>query len=585
MKNIIEKIKNKKSIHYLLIFVLGLLVAIPYFWLQIYETDDGYVHLLRVMSVDYSTKFGELPYLITPFFCKDFGYAMSAFYGPIVTFIPYIFAFITKSASIGVKIFAALTIPISGIFMYNFVNEACKNKGVAFLSAIIYMVFPYRLEIYFNRFSFGEISAFMFIPIVFQGLYNLLHNGGNKHYYITIGAVGLILSHNITTVYTALFCGIYILFHLKSFFKKDVILKCITNLCFILLITAFFTIPILEFKSHANYLIFSPDGMNTNGYAVMKNTINPSQFIKDIGEKAGVSFVIGIPTLIMLAISPLVYKYIEKKDKDLYVTNFIMGIVALFMCTAFFPWIWMPYILTNVQYAWRLELFGFFFLIPVMAMNVCSFIKIIKSQTVQNIIYTFVILIIAGFTIGELTIYQTPSIIGDKPAIRDSEYEEKIRKNPVISHFSLNREYLPEKAVQKQRTYMQTREDKVCILKGNAEISNEEKYALKLAFKVKDVSQDTILELPYIYYPGYSAKLLFYSDKSLELNTSESENGFLQIIIPKNISEGEIQCEYTGTLIEKIACVISLVGLIGFITYIVIYRKRSCEDKNDETKN
>ena len=94
---------------------------------------------------------------------------------------------------------------------------------MSFLSAILYMVFPYRLEIYFNRFSMGEISAFMFIPIVFQGLYNLIHNEGNKHYYITIGAVGLILSHTITTTYTAVFCIIYILFHLKDFFKKDIL--------------------------------------------------------------------------------------------------------------------------------------------------------------------------------------------------------------------------------------------------------------------------------------------------------------------------------------------------------------------------
>lgn len=193
MKNIIENIKNKKSIHYFIIFILGLLVAIPYFWLQIYETDDGYVHILRVLSAEYSTGYGSFPFLITPFFCRNFGYAMSAFYGPIVTYVPYIFALITKSTSIGIRIFSGLTIPISGIFMYNYIYEVTKNKGMSFLSAVLYMVFPYRLEIYFNRFSMGEISAFMFIPIVFQGLYNLLHNEGNKHYYITIGAVGLIL--------------------------------------------------------------------------------------------------------------------------------------------------------------------------------------------------------------------------------------------------------------------------------------------------------------------------------------------------------------------------------------------------------
>lgn len=582
MKNIIENVKNKKSIHYFIIFILGLLIAIPYFWLQIYETDDGYVHILRVLSAEYSTGYGSFPFLITPFFCRNFGYAMSAFYGPIVTYVPYIFALITKSTSIGIRIFSGLTIPISGIFMYNYIYEVTKNKGMSFLSAILYMVFPYRLEIYFNRFSMGEISAFMFIPIVFQGLYNLIHNEGNKHYYITIGAVGLILSHTITTTYTAVFCVIYILFHLKDFFKKDVIIKCLINVFFILLISAFFIIPIFEFQSQASYAIFNTAKMRTDGYWVMKNTINPSQFLKDIGEKNGVSFVVGIPTLIMLAIMPFAYKHLEEKNKDFYIVNFIMGIIALYMCTKFFPWIYMPHVLTNIQYAWRLELFGIFFLIPVMAMNVCYLIRVVKNERLKTAIYLAVILIIAGFTINELSIYQTPSIIGDRPYIRDEEYEGKIRKNPVISHFALNRDYLPDKASNLQKTYMQTREDKVYVLRGNAEIDDEEKNALKLNFTIKNADKDTILELPYIFYPGYRVNIS-YNGKIIQLATSESDNGFVQIVIPDNIGEGKIQCEYTGTKLEKASYIISLLGIIAFIAYIIYSKKKHIKpEKRDE---
>ena len=64
--------------------------------------------------------------------------------------------------------------------MYNLVNEVTKKKGVAFLSAILYMIFPYRFECLFNRFAIGEFTAFVFIPIVFQGLYNLLQGDKKK---------------------------------------------------------------------------------------------------------------------------------------------------------------------------------------------------------------------------------------------------------------------------------------------------------------------------------------------------------------------------------------------------------------------
>ncbi len=189
MKKIIEAIKEKKWIHYLMIIFIGLTVAIPFFWVQLRETDDGYVHILRTISVGLSFEHGAFPYLLTPFFCRNFAYTMTVFYGPIVTYLPYVMSLIASSAGMAIKIFAALTIPISGIFMYNFIYEVTKNKGMSFLSAVIYMVFPYRLEVYFNRFAMGEIAALMFIPIVFQGLYNLLHGDKKKHFYLTIGAV------------------------------------------------------------------------------------------------------------------------------------------------------------------------------------------------------------------------------------------------------------------------------------------------------------------------------------------------------------------------------------------------------------
>ena len=292
MKKLMQKFKEKTWLHYLLIVIIGLLVSMPFIWIQLIKTDDGFIHILRLISQDLSFKNGEFPFLVTPFFMRNFGYSMVVFYPPIVTYIPYLFGILTKSFAIGNKIFASLTIVLSGIFMYNFVNEVTKNKGMSFLAAIIYMVAPYHLEVLFNRYAMGEFSAYLFVPLVFQGLYNLLHGDKKKHFYITIGAVGIILTHLITTVYVALFCLIYCIFNFKSFFKKEVIQKCILNVVFILLICAFFVIPLLEFKSQALYNIWVPGQMGTSGNFVQSRAINISQYIRDIEIENGVSFVI-----------------------------------------------------------------------------------------------------------------------------------------------------------------------------------------------------------------------------------------------------------------------------------------------------
>src|SRR5699024_10191610 len=99
--------------------------------------------------------------------------SMTAFYPQIVTYIPYILGLISGTFVNGLKIFAALTVVLSGIFMYNFVNEVTKKKDIALFSAILYMIFPYRLEDIYTRFAIGEFAVFVFIPLVFQGLYNL----------------------------------------------------------------------------------------------------------------------------------------------------------------------------------------------------------------------------------------------------------------------------------------------------------------------------------------------------------------------------------------------------------------------------
>lgn len=125
------------------------------------------------------------------------------FYPPLVTYIPYILGLIAGTFMRGLKIFAMLTMVFSGIFMYNFINEVTKKKEIALFSAILYIIFPYRIECLFNRYAIGEFTAFVFIPIVFQGLYNLLNGDKKRHFYIAIRCNRLIThTYNIYTLYS-----------------------------------------------------------------------------------------------------------------------------------------------------------------------------------------------------------------------------------------------------------------------------------------------------------------------------------------------------------------------------------------------
>lgn len=607
MKKIFELIKTKKSVHYIIIAIVGLLVSIPLMWLQVRATDDGFLHLLRLIGIDNAINNVSFPFLVQPFFCNDWGYSMTAFYPTIVSYVPYFLGLIVGTFANGIKIFASITIILSGIFMYNLLIEVTKKKNIALVSAIIYMVLPYRFEDIYNRFAIGEFTAFVFMPLVFLGLYNLLNGDGKKHYYIAIGAAGLMLSHTISTVYTALFCIFYILLNFKKFLRKDVILKCIVNAIFILLITAIFWVPMLEFESSAHYAIFEPDVLKTSGKYVADNTIELWQLIKDKGEENGVSFVVGIPFITMLLLGVFVYKKLDDKLKDFYMTGILFGIISIFMCTKFFPWFIMPDFLCTVQYPWRLLGVALFFLTPLCAINVCYLIGCIKKENIRNLTYIIVFIIIAGFTAKELSVYKT-----DNPNL-DMDYEQQTISNPKIHYFSVNRDYMPYDALIKQRDYLLVRTDKTYLLNGEAEIENEYKDGLHLELDIKEAKKGTELELPYLYYPGYTVKLVENSTKSSNqsntqsdtkssnqsntqggaqtenvqtnnsqisstqtiLETSESENGFVKIVIPEDISEAKIIVDYTGTVLEKTAYIVSGISILLFIGYIIYFRIKS----------
>ena len=567
IKKIIDAIKTRRWIHYLIIAIIGILVCIPFLWVQIYFSDDGKFHLLRLIGLDNSMKYGSFPFLVFPFFCNDWGYSMMTFYPPLVTYIPYILGLISGAFSTGLKLFGCLTMIFSGIFMYNFMNEVTKKKGIAIFSAILYMIFPYRFECLFNRYAIGEFTAFVFIPIVFQGLYNLLHGDKKRHFYIAIGATGLLLTHTISTLYTALFCLIYVLFNIKTFFNKEVIKKCVVNVIFILLMSAMFLIPMLEFKFSAEYSILQPEIMKTNAESVATKTIKPSQFLKDIGEENGVSFVVGIPFITMLLLGVIAYSKIDKEHKKFYITFIIFGTISAIMCTYLFPWKFMPDFMCTLQYPWRLLGFACFFFTPICAINLYYLLKCIDIRWARNIIFALVLIITTSFTIMELKQYPVDD------TSQDESYEEKNIENPKIHYFSINRDNMPEKALREQIGYLQTIEDNTVIVSGNVNILNENKEALHMEIELENAEKDTQLELPFLFYPGFSITLE-NGENVIELEYCESEYGFIQIKIPENIENGKIIVDYTATVLEKTAYVISGMSIIAFIVYVVCFRKK-----------
>lgn len=581
MKKIIENIRKDKVIHYIIIIAASLIAAIPLINLRIYGTDDGYVHMLRIFGMEQILKEQNFPPFIYSKFANGFGYAINLFYSPIVTYGPLFFRIFGLHYYTCLKLFAYSTILISCFTMYNFLYDVSKKREIAILGAVIYAFIPYRLETIFNRFAIGEFTAYIFFPMLFHGLFNLLKGDGKKHYYIAIAAIGLILTHTISTEYSAIFALLYIIFNFKQLKNKGVIRKIAINVIFILAITTFFTVPLMEHKILGNYVIFNSTSMKSLPSDVQNSTIKISQLFKDIGEVNGVSFKIGIPLIILTLLGIVSYKKLDKNIRSEYITFTVIAMISLAMVTKLFPWIIMPKILTTLQFAWRMQAFFEFALSIICAINLYYFIDIIckkssknskdtkvhtKTENLYNMLLLFAIIVIIT---SMMKIDYNYSYEKEK-FLTDEEYETKINEKNSI--WSINREYLPEKVDVKKlgKSYLDYRENRVYVLDGNATIINEKKEDLQLEFDIENYKANTILELPYIYYLGYTVT----TEQNEKIQVFESDNGMLAIKLDENIESAHITVKYTGTIIEKVSYLISAISIITFIGYVIYSKKQ-----------
>lgn len=554
--------KNKKVLSYLIICLITIFACIPLFskYMNI-SHDDGIQHICRIIGTNDALIEGNLFPVILSDFCNGFGYSWSIFYSPLTAYLPLIFKLFTTSFTLCLKLFIFVTMLLSGIFMYKLVYKISNSYKAGLISAIIYIIAPYHLTDLYNRIAVAELASFVFLPITFLGIYNLF-NGSKKTYYIAIGAIGLILSHNVITVYTAIFSLIYLLTNYKKLKNKNIIRTIIINVLIILLCTSFYWIPLLEHFFATTYEVFIPNRM----YDL--DTIKESKlFIAELflTKPWGDNFHIGIPILLGVI---LAFKYkdnIEMKYKKDVSIFLIFGLASIIMTLRIFPFEYLPRIFRMLQFTWRMMMFASFFLSIVSGITIAM---LLNKNTDRN----KTILIISALLIYLTVLVITTVDMVDIP-FEEKEYLEPVNLNMIAGKVHpgcATFEYLPQKAYS-NINYIKKRANIAIILEGTANILNENKNGTKMTFELTDVKDKVKIELPYIYYLGYTAKITDNDNNTANIEIKESDNGFCMIEV-SNLENGIISIKYEGTSLMKISYGLTIIGIIA-IVYVIMKNK------------
>ena len=551
MKEKIKSFYSKNSCKYLILFIVTIILCIPMFGnkLNIYY-DDGIQHLARAEGTHLSIKEGTILGNIIHSFSNSFGYSWNLFYGVGTTLGIILFRSLTGSYVIGYKIFMGLMLFLSGACMYNFINRITEKQDLSLLAAVFYLSFPYHLTDLYTRNAVGEFAAFVFIPLVFLGLYNLLKNKEN-YYYLPIGAIGLILVHNLTAMIVAIFAFVYFLINIKTIKENYVQKGLIISILFILACTSFYVIPLLETNFSADYAVYLDGMMGTKESFIARALELKQLFVTKEGEY---SFEVGIHIIVMLGFSGLAYKNIPKEKRKDYLFALIAGLISVFMATKYFPWKIFPKGIAIVQFPWRFLQIGMFFLSFVAAINASV---IIKRFCFKDVFVMSSVAILLAFAVVLVPMEEEKFVPWEYSSFGNMTGKE------IECIAGLGKEeYLPVKAYN-NKFYIASREKGAKALKGNIVVENELKVEGKYVAEMSITGEAAEIELPYIYYPGYEVRV----DGMIVKETYETENGMLGFAFEQD-DHVKVEVEYIGTNLVKISLIVSIIGFIALFIYV-----------------
>lgn len=552
MKNLIKYCREKEIINYILIIIASIIISIPLAnkSLNIYR-DDGIQHICRIIGTEQTLADKQFLPMIMSNLCNNFGYSWNIFYSPLTAYMSVMFRIFNFSYVNCLKLCMFVIVLLSGLTMYKLTLRITKNKKLATLASIIYILAPYRITDMYIRTALAELASFIFIPIVFEGLY-IIVNEEKKSYKLALGAEGLILTHQVIAMYTAIICFAYLIVFFKKLKSKTVLKNIGVNLLFCILMTSFYWVGLLQHYLNTSYEVFVPGRMEREEVLIFYKAKFSQLFITN--SEQTMIYAIGLLSVIGLVLTPIAYKKIPEEYKKTYMFFLIAGIILIGMTLSIFPFEKLPQALTMLQFTFRLFTFTSFFFAFVVATNFVILIKNFKTLDVVVLLTISILLLLP---------YKSKLDFN----LKDNEERlingVRITENTGRVHAGMaSMEYLPTKAF-KNLKYIANRKDEVIVLDNDeAVISDYTKQASNMNCKISNINKETTIELPYIYYLGYRV----YANGQ-EITYTESDNGFIQINIAK---DSQIKVKYLGTNEMLISYAVSI---ISFATIIVLNHK------------
>ncbi len=570
---------------YLLVLLFGAILTMGV-WacgLQVMTGDDYAFHVTRIQSASRAWSNGQILPQVDPDTLNGFGYAYNLFYGPLITYVISGIQVLVGLWPVAINIGLTLCLIGAGMTMCHTMLKISKNRALSVLVAVFYMASPYLLNNLYSRMALGEVVAAVAGPILLLGLYQLLIRDKHSARNIAISAALLVLSHSLSAMLFAMMAALFVIFNWRKVINWENLWRMVLGVVVALGLTAFFTLPLVEAKMVGIYGVFdkgysevyfgaNPQSMNDHrAWPQQLLALEQPNKVNGDGLAGEYGITLGIIGLIGIFGFWFARRGIEDENQRRFLTSiYVIALIAILATLPIVDWYYMPGILWQMQFPWRM------LMVPALLLSVVSgytIFSLVRKATSEK---QAVAMVVASL----LAIYFVmPKILPNPEHHLDNV--EDVREDPVVVGWES--EYAPMQLLCSPDVEEDRKQGYACslsrvperleergsgleVISGKLKLGRMKKDGLKVEFSVEnETDEEAVVELPLIYYPGYEAKL---GDETLKVAHSE-ENGLVAVTVPAK-TQGEVKVKYGLSKATKIGLMVSA-GTAGLgVIWLVI---------------
>ncbi|NLL91134.1 MAG: hypothetical protein GX222_01775 [Ruminococcaceae bacterium] len=556
-----EKIKRKIT-DWLIIIIAVIFVSQPSFLGYLFHTHDGIFHFSRIESLKDALLAGQFPVRYYPSASGGFGYLSPIYYPDLLLTLPALLRIIGTSQPFAVNAFIFAINLSSALTAYYCAKGLCNDRILSVITSILYLSATYRLINIYVRGAYGEALAMIFFPLIVLGMYEVLFRDRNKWWIAVLGYSGVIQSHLISTFLVALISAIIIIILIFRIIREKRLLSIIKVLSITIAINLWFLLPMLYMYLFEDAVFFIPriEGFRMSLYIsqVFEAFVNASGYSNGLWYAGGeMGFSVGLPIAFGLG---LIFVYLamnlgkkQTKEIKIFLWSGVLGILFAWFSTYHFPFkaiSSIPFIgelINAIQFPWRFIGIASIFLSLTSSAGYCYFGSVTGNKKVVAIIVAAMISITSGYFM-----YTVTNVSEGVP-----------RSSAIVDILGYYGEYLPEDFDYENSL---ERVKKPILSNSNVTIDSYTNDNKKMTFSYSGGKGK--VELPIVYYPGFSAKV----DGERVPVYKDPESKLIELNLDKDVADVEVK--YEGLFIFKLSDIISIVAVLATGVYIVIFMKK-----------